>query len=71
MLGLPSSRHPRGPWLQRAVAGLSSSGYFERLDFKLTSALGPMLDGHKDPAIELNRVRVELQGGARVMLGRQ
>eukprot|EP00969_Alexandrium_andersonii_P195772 8648871-Alexandrium_andersonii.AAC.1 len=51
---------------------LSTSGYFERLDFKLSGAIGAILiDKHKDLASEINRVRVEIQGNTRVMLGRQ
>eukprot|EP00969_Alexandrium_andersonii_P285131 12604931-Alexandrium_andersonii.AAC.1 len=36
------------------LAGLSSSGYFRRLDFKLSSALGLVLDEHKDLASDIN-----------------
>eukprot|EP00969_Alexandrium_andersonii_P164466 7269136-Alexandrium_andersonii.AAC.1 len=54
------------------MAELSTSGYSERLDFKLSEALGKLLtDKHRDLASEINRVRVEIQGNKRVMLGRQ
>eukprot|EP00969_Alexandrium_andersonii_P180100 7960188-Alexandrium_andersonii.AAC.1 len=54
------------------MAELSTSGYFERLDYKLSGALATILtDKHKDLASEINRVRVEVQGSKRVMLGRQ
>eukprot|EP00969_Alexandrium_andersonii_P262664 11611711-Alexandrium_andersonii.AAC.1 len=54
------------------MAELSTAGYFERLDYKLSGALQAILtDKHKDLASEINRVRVEIHGSERVMLGRQ
>eukprot|EP00969_Alexandrium_andersonii_P242597 10715250-Alexandrium_andersonii.AAC.1 len=54
------------------MAELSTSGYFERLGYKLSGALQAILnDKHKDLASEINRARVEIQGDKRVMLGRQ
>eukprot|EP00969_Alexandrium_andersonii_P282784 12501449-Alexandrium_andersonii.AAC.1 len=53
------------------MAELPTSGYLERLGFKLSGALGAFLtDKRKDLASEINRVGVEIQG-KRVALGRQ
>eukprot|EP00969_Alexandrium_andersonii_P352119 15436976-Alexandrium_andersonii.AAC.2 len=54
------------------MADLSSSGYFERFDYKLGGALNAILtDKRKDLASKMNRVRVEIQGNKWAMLGRQ
>eukprot|EP00969_Alexandrium_andersonii_P222433 9823725-Alexandrium_andersonii.AAC.1 len=63
-------------WIEKVerctMAELSSSGYFERLDYKLSGAIGAILtEKHRDPASEINRVRVEIQGNNCVMFGRQ